>query len=235
MPPWNIEQTRTLMADRHGSEQPELANNCLRSVTERMRHARYHFQEARRLLKEAIDDRLPIESIYLVTWPTQAEERSAFNSCLMMVEANAIACAQAIHSIADNLAHVVYFAMGMNLGARALRERDVTILRVIAELEANQPRYADVAKTLKTFLAEPSFIAVEAFVNVAKHRGYSETRLNIDPPGRASPYILEFGAFAYRDVAHPEREIEEVLAPAYAATSRAVVETGDAINLVLLR
>lgn len=233
MPRWNIEQTRTLIAARHGRQQLELSRNCLRSVTERLRHARYHFQEAWRLLKENIDDRISTESIYLVTLSTESDEWNTLDNCLMSVEANAIACAQAVHSIADNLAHVVYFALGMNLGSIALREHDVTIHRVTAELEENMPHCSDVANALNTLMMEPAFVAVEAFVNVAKHRGFSETRLNIDPPERDSPYILELGAFAYRKVPYPEREIEDVLAPAYAAASEAVVEIGNAINAAL--
>lgn len=187
------------------------------------------------MLKEHIDARLPSESIYSITWPVDPEERSSLDSCFMMVEAHAIACAQAIHAIADNLAHVVYFALGVNLGTNALQERDVTIHRVISTLDAHVPNSAEVTHSLCTLLGDPSFQAVDAFVNVTKHRGFAATRLNVDPPDSTAPYTLEFGAFAYRDVPRPEREIEDVLAPAYSAASRAVVETGNAVNVLLSR
>lgn len=232
---WDISETRRLIEQHHGSEQLRSARYCLRSVTERLRHAQYHFQEAKSLLKENIDDRLEAESIHMLAWPAEPDKWNALDHYLMKVEANMIACAQAIHSIADNLAHVVHFALGLNFGPLALKERDISIHSVAAVLAARAPKYAEVEHSLRTFLAESSFATVSAIVNVTKHRGFVESRLSIEPPDHQGPYAIEFGAFAYRGEKYPEREIEEVLAPAYAVASRAVVDTGNAINLVLSR
>lgn len=230
---WEIAETRTLIELRHGLSQLRLSQHCLRSVTERLRHARYHFQEARGLLKSRIDDRLSTKSIYTLTWPTDGESWNELDNCLMRVEANAIACAQSIHSIADILAHVVYFALALNLERKPLREQDVSFVSVRLAL-ALAPKLAGVLRPLDALESEASFTAVEAIVNHSKHRGIVEPRLSIEPPNAVAPYAFEFGAFTYRNVQYAEREIEQVLAPAYEAASKAVVSTGIELNAVLL-
>ena len=233
MPTWDIRLTRTLMKSRHGQQQSAQARNCLRSVNERLRHARYHYQEAKRILKETIDDRLQSESIYSLTWPTTAEQQSEMDHCLMKVEANVIACAQAIHSVADNLAHVVVFSLGLNLGAKALRENEINIHKVADVLAAKDQNFVPLLSCLKALIDDPAFKAIEAFVNVTKHRGYPETRINVGPHEDGTPYVFEFGAFEYRAVTYQERDIEKVLFPAYEAASKAVVSSGNAINAAL--
>lgn len=231
---WDIALTRELIGKKHGSTQIDLMRNCLRSVSERQLHARYHFQEARSLMAGQIDTRLPKESIYKITWPTTAEDRMAFQNCFMKVEAHVIACAQAIHAIADNLAHVAYFALGVNLGPHSMQERDVTLRTVVSVVKAHYVNAAEVAAILGVLRDDQAFQIVDAFVNIAKHRGFAETQINIEPPNSQAPYRLEFGSFSYRDTSHPERDIEEVLAPSYASVSQAVVQCGNAVNTVLL-
>ena len=233
MPRWDIAQTRSLVSAEFGVAQVERMRHCLRSVCERQRHARFHFQEARRLMQGHIDARLPHESIYQITWPTQAKDRIAFDNCFMKVEAHVIACAQATHALADNLAHVAYFALGVNLSPHALGESQVTLHRVISVLAAHFRLCDAVTEVLRELTAESAFQSIDAFVNTTKHRGFAETRISVDPDDGQIPYKLEFGSFEYRETTHPERDIEKVLLPSYAKVSQAVVCCGNAINAVL--
>lgn len=230
---WHISETKRLIEQRHGNNQLQLAQHCLRSVNERLRHARYHYQEAKHILKERIDDRLACHSIHALTWATKAESRDALDDCLMKVEAHMIACAQAIHSIADNLAYVVYYALGLNLPPHSIKVNAVTIRRIAQVLSEKEAPFTAIASPLQALLSEQSFATVDAMVNVTKHRGFSESRLSIEPPDRQTPYAMEFGAFSYDDKEFPAREIEDILAPAYAAASRAVIDTGNALNATL--
>lgn len=229
MPRWEIALTRQLIEQRYGREQLYRARHCLRAVHERQRHARYHFKEVKRLLKARIDDRLETESIHAVALFPSPEEWATLDDCLMMVEANMIACAQSIHSILDPLAHVVYFALGKNLGPKPLKEYDINVHSVIAALAAQAPTHMEIKCKLETLIKESSFVVLNDIVKSSKHRGIVEPRLSIEPSGRDVPYIMEFGAVA----GQPEREFEEVLAPAYEAVSRIVIDTGNAINSAL--
>ena len=235
MPRWNISETRKLVEARYGRAQITLARHCLRSVTERLRHGQYHFQEARALLKSHIDDRLPSESIYTLAWPTDPEAWSDLDHCLMKVEAHMIACAQAVHSLADTLAHVVYYSLGLNSSPTELLEQVVSVDTVLEALATLSPARSAVAAPLASLRTDPAFVLVAAIVNHSKHRGFPESRLSIEPAHTEAPYAMEFGAFAYKKQQYAEREIAEALAPGYEAASRAVVDTGNAINHVLFQ
>ena len=184
-------------------------------------------------MESYVGDRLPNESIYQITWPTKTEDRIEFDYCFMKVEAHIIACTLAIHSLADNLAHVAYFALGINLKEHSLPEHQVTLDSVIKVVTLHDASAACVVASLARLREEPAFQVVEAFVNVAKHRGFQETRIGVEPPDDHALYQLEFGAFAYRDKKHPDQSIKGVLQPSYEAASRAVVDCGNAINALL--
>jgi len=179
-----------------------------------------------------IDDRLETESIHVLTWLTELEARDEFDHCLMRVEANSLACAQAVHSVADNLAHVVHFALGFNLISIPPRESSVSFLTV-KRLVAARPKYAAVLESLAELADDVSFGEMTAIVNHSKHRGIVEPRLSVEPPGAERPYHLEFGSFSCGGRDRAEQEVQQVLAPAYAAASSAVVNTGIAINALL--
>jgi len=122
MPPWNLEETREHVERRYGDIQLQVVRKCLESVVDRQRYAGYHFHEHKRLLAEHIDAKLASKSIYEITLPFNSQQQSDLDFCLTRVRANIVACIQSTHSLADILAHVVYFALGMNLRGNALPE-----------------------------------------------------------------------------------------------------------------
>ena len=230
---WEIAETRRLIELRHGPAQLHLARYCLRSATDRQAHARYHFQEAKKILAEHIDARLDTQSIYDLTWPTDPESWGELTHCLMKAEANIIACAQCVHSLGDILAHVVYYGLGLNLQPRVLRERDVSLSNVHQKVSGNL-LFAEVAGSLAALASDDSYKSLDAVVNHSKHRGLVGQTLSVEPTGSNEPYALEFGAFSYRDIAYAGSEVQNILAPAYEMVSRAVVATGNALNRALL-
>jgi len=126
----------------------------------------------------------------------------------------------------------VHFGLGLNLGAEPLHDHLVNLSKVEAATSSN-PAFHGVARCLTDLSSNSAFVAVEAVVNHSKHRGLIEPRLSVEPSGSTKPYEMDFGAFTYRSVAYAEQEVTKVLAPAYEAASKAVVDTGNAVNAVL--
>lgn len=230
---WDIAETRDQMVALFDSGQLVLARNCLRAVDVRFRHSQYHFQEIQRLLRAHFDDRLEITDMVSLTFFPGPEEQNALEACLIRVEAHMIACAQSIHSVADALAHVVYYGIGGNLSPNPLAEGRISLGSVVVRLQERGPSCLEIEQALATLRADPGFDHIDAIVNYGKHRGLPDPRLQIGPEGSDSPYAMEFGGFEFRSKRHADTEFEAVLAPAYAATSRAVVDTGRAINRFL--
>jgi len=83
---------------------------------------------------------------------------------LAMAEANVLACAQAIHTIPDSLAHVLYYALGLNLEASKLEHREISVGSVTKRLPANSDPYSLVLRLLSEF-KEGHFKALSDIVN----------------------------------------------------------------------
>lgn len=196
-----------------------------------MNHARYHFQEARSILREAIDARLEGRSIYQIVLPApEWEGGTDLTFPLMKVEANVIAAALSIHSIVDILAHVVYFSLALDRQPTAPKRRGVSMNTVRKFLdEAGQ--YKDILRQLKLLATAPELRPVAKIANHTKHHGLVESVVRVEPTNGSSPYSFEFGKFP--GLSDGEREVEAVIGPAYLRTSEAVVRTGNAINAAL--
>jgi hypothetical protein len=229
---WHIESTRKLLQSRYGSRQLAIARNALRAVTVRLDHAQYHFGELRRLLREHIDDKLQERDIYSVAMPW-GKEWAALQAGLVEVEAHMVACAQSVHSVPDALAHVAYYSAGLNLRQASLREDKVSLKTLLNARLLYATGHAAVEEELRNLAAEPAFSALDAVVNYAKHRGLPDPALQLEPEDHPAPYAMQFESFNYGGVTRPRVEVESLLAPAYASVSKAVVNTGNAINACL--
>lgn len=228
---WDIWRTRLLIEQRHGHDQLELARHSIRSVTERMNHARYHYQEARSILRDAIDARLEDGSAYQIVLP--APDWVGGNDLtfpLMKAEANLIAAALSIHSIGDILAHVVYFALAINCQFGAPQGRKVSLGTVRSFLK-QAAQFPEVRALLDRAASLPELRPVAKIANYTKHHAFVESVLSFEPEGRSEPYAFEFGRFP--GVEKCDREIEAILGPAFERTSEIVVRTGISINEVL--
>lgn len=232
MTQWNIQLSRNLIKQRHGVAQLALARNALRAVTVRLDHARYHFLELKRLLREHIDDQLVEQNLYDIALPG-GKGWDALQEGLVKVEAHMIACAQSVHAVPDALAHLAFFAAGLNFAQKPLREENVSIKTLLANSTLVAAGHGAVQVALRELADNPSFAALEAAVNYAKHRGLPDPALQLEPEDHPGPYAMQFESFAYGGVVRPRVEVERMLAPAYVAVSQAVVRTGNAINACL--
>lgn len=232
---WHIEKTRELVCRQYGAAQLALVRPSMRSVLARMDHARYHFREARAVLQQTIDERFDREKLYDAVLFVDPQGWQAIENGLIKVEAHMMASAQAIHAVADTLAHVVYFSLGLNL-PKPWKDREVDLRKVMEAvngLRQNRPSYQAVFSVLETLRSNDPFKAVHAIVNHSKHRGIPEPVLALQDDNSDRLYDMQFGHFMYDDSYQPRTEIKELLEPAYAAVSRAVIDTGNAINEVL--
>lgn len=233
MPPWNLQETRDQVERRYGNAQLQVISKCLESIVDRQRYAGYHFHEHQRLLSAHIDDRLVSKSIYEITLALEPKEEGELDLCLTQVSANIVACIQSMHSLADILAHVVYFALGLNNGANKLKEQNISIGSV-ADLLRKMPEFGELTKILEGISTHPDFVYLNALVNHCKHRSIVGTVLSVDPPTDGKPpYALLFDEFTYREIPYARRDINPFLEPTYAWLSQEVVNCGNALNQLL--
>lgn len=219
---WDLEETRRLVEKNFDKLQRERFNSYTKPFNHRFSHGQYHFQEIERLLREAIDEKLvekDIVQLLLVDF-------NQFQPTLIKIEAHMIACAQAIHSITDIFAHAVYFALGLNLTDKPLKDKDINFKNVINSI--NESRFRVVRESMTELLAHDLYKDLENLVIQGKHRGLDEPTIVVKLENQIKPYTLHFsGKF------QSESEFQGVLSPIYVMTSQMTVRTGILINQVL--
>jgi hypothetical protein len=129
---WNLEELKTDVNALYGSQQRERLAIVLNSIAARQLHARFHFQESKRLINESLECRDEQSVLADLILGADPEAYQKFTTFRMYAEAHVIACVQSLHSISDILGHAIYFALGWNLpGSKNLSARRVT-LHIIA-------------------------------------------------------------------------------------------------------
>lgn len=231
---WHIARTRSLIEDAFGRDQLELARPSLKSVVDRQEYARYHYQEAMRLLARFTDEYLMRMPLIAVIWSNDHNDQLAFEELMTQLGAHSIACVQSIHALPDILAHMLYFSLGLNRFA-GLKEQNVNATTVTAVLKADSA-HVELAHCLDRLTSGDCFNHLAALANHSKHRSIVQPQLNEDLSGlRTDCHEVRFSSFAYKGTAFPEVTIKSLLEPEYARCAELVVGTGEKLNHVLSR
>ncbi|MFA7270062.1 MAG: hypothetical protein WC073_12005 [Sterolibacterium sp.] len=231
---WDIDETREHIRRLFGDDQLELAKPCLRSVVDRQTYARIHFQDARAKIDSYTQTTLQDASLFEVTFG-DSEAWVEFNIFLREVGAHLTACVQSIHAVPDILAHAIYYSLGLNQAAGALKARDICAGSVLRLLR-REPQLKAITSLLESLVSAETFSHLAALTNQAKHRSIVFPSLNEDLTGtREKRHMVAFPAFVYDDNPFPQVFADDFLAVEYERSSRCVVETGIELNAVLQR
>ena len=236
---WDLEATRTLAGrqfedDEVAHAQVALLRPCLNSIAQRRFFANYHFFECKRLLRENIDEKLPHPPIFDIRYQFDPEHQAEMTACELRAAAHVVACLQNLHCLADTLAHVVWYAYGLNRIPEPIEEHRVTISRVTTALKSKE-RYGGVRKALKELLGDSDFSYLDAVVNRSKHRSVIAPNLVFDMRDEERPtYYLELPAFRHKKVEHHALVVDQSLEPLYLSIVAKVIACGNALNDSLL-
>lgn len=229
---WDMSLTRELVRARWGDEELEALRPVLRAVTTRLIHARIHFQDYQRLVNEHL--RQPLETgtpWWELMWMSEEKGIGASNYFFVAAEGYVYASVQAQHAIADNLAHVVYYSLGWNVGQRIPLSK-VSLVAVRAQLAletATLPELAPLQQQLEALCTAPAYEALSDVTNHIKHHGGLPVRVGWGE-SEETPYEVLLSAFSRKQQTQPPREIAAFLEETYDTMSRAVVTTGQALN-----
>lgn len=229
---WHVSRTRSLIESAFGREQLNLARPSLKSVADRLDYARYHYQEAMRLVTQFAERYLAHQPLIAVIFSNDGDERFAFEELMTQLGAHTIACVQSIHTLPDILGHLFYFSLGLNR-LSVLKEQNITAAAV-RELLQGKAQYSALADALEQLTGQGSFGHLAALANHSKHRSIVQPQLNEDLTGlREDRHEVRFSSFTYKGTTFPEVSVKALLEPEYARCSQLVVRTGEDLNDVL--
>ena len=230
--PWDLEATRRTAEALHGRDQLELLRGPLRSVVDRQVYARIHFQDARAILDKYVVEKLADSSLIEVTFAAKPEVYAEYTTVLRQVSAHLVACVQSMHALPDILAHVLYYALGLNLKS-PLQARSVSAKSVVKELRKAQESIG-LAELLDNVWNQGQFRQLDALANHSKHRSIIFPALNEDWTGeRPERYVVVFAAFEYEGALFPQVIAREFLEAEYNRISPATIAVGNELNRLL--
>jgi len=210
----------------------ELAEPSLHSANQRLRFAHYHYNAAADLLTE-FSSAAPDAAVLRLPWSPDQDERAEYSHFRDKVAANAVACVQSLHAIADLLANGVFHALNLGRFGKPIKASQIDSTRALERLDM-QAEFRAIAVVLREMLDNASFVHVDALSNQAKHRSITPIALNEDVTGlREQRFELRFSAFNRGDKAFGEAEVRTLLSPAYDAASHAIVATGIELTRLL--
>lgn len=171
---WESQETKELTGRLHGAAQHLLIGPVIRAVAVRLAHVQIHYSDYQSLFKKHFTDRLgEFEALALLCGGDGSDEVGANNLFFIRTEAHVYASLQALHAIADNMAHVVYYALGWNLDQK-LSLGAVSFHKVLEQLNlatrSGEP-LSHIAAAFEVLKVDPDFKALENATNHIKHHG----------------------------------------------------------------
>lgn len=230
MTTWDLQETRKTVERIYGRDQLQLIAPCLRSVADRQGYAYVHYQDFRKLLEDYLKsnaEHLPETFLY---WTSLDGGQEEFDEFILRVGAQVTACVQSLHSIPDILAHVIYFAIGLNLD-NSIDAHKVNVGSVSQKLQLI-PGAVELRRILNSFKDGGAHLS--ALANRAKHRSVVLPSFSEDWTGqRAERHTILIQRFEHDGVAYPEVMAKSFLQNEFDRTTKLFVQAGIQLNMLL--
>jgi hypothetical protein len=200
---WDIQRLRELVERVHGAAKLETIRPHIDSVDWKIRIASFHAYSARRAFDQLFDADEGDVSIVFAKMFSGGAERIPFLDAKIAYEAHVIACAQAMHSVADLLARVVAIAINVT----PLSDGDVTFDTIKTNIPAGPLK-----DSITRLRGLKEFRYMRDFVNQSKHISLVASGYSIDLTGKASrAHGVRFDSFSVGNTTHPDKWGEDFL------------------------
>lgn len=229
---WDMIQTRELVGRKHGPDQLAALRPVMRAVNTRLIHARIHHRDYQGMieshLEKPIQDGIPV---WELMWKSDEDFIGANNLFFVTCEGYVYACVQAMHAIADNLAHVAYYALGWNIEdlPPLRRVSMVTILERLRREAPSSPNLLPIQQAFDELAKDPHYKTLADVTNHLKHHGGLPVHVSWEPSENV-PYQVLLGSFLRNEQTHPQREVTEYLEDTHLIMSKAMVKIGCTLN-----
>jgi hypothetical protein len=230
---WNRKKLEDDIEILFGKDQLKLLSPCLETIEEKEFYATYHLNEVERLINEELK-KIALDNAKLTEISYDEDSKESKNAHLVIKKSGAhiIACLQSLHSLADVLAHVIYYALNMdNVAKTKMDTRRINAYSVLEKLDL--VGNANLIKTnYDSLIKDDEFVYLSANVNRSKHRSIIKRKfwINMDPNKEYSANSLEFYKFEFNGKPHAQRRVVEFIKNEHSRIDTLVNEIGNEIN-----
>jgi hypothetical protein len=231
MLPWDKRETGHLIERVFGRAQAKLAEESMRSVTDRQSFSSFHFAEVQRLVRDFERRHMAGTATILELHAAGAEKKErAFQRLMIEAGAHATAALQSLHALPDIFAHVLYFATAQDKRECALDEAKVSAPSVARCLQTDA-RFLSLAAPLKALQSGAGWKHLAAISNSSKHRSVVRASYNEDWTGtRAQRREIQFSEFRKGSSAFPSTGVKALLEPEYVRLMSKIIEAAHLLN-----
>ena len=226
LPPWNLAALRDAVERVHNRDLSRLAYECAQSISKRQMYMKYHYAEAKRLVVTELEGIDPEQVLMSYVLPVDTAQYHEFHHRRLQAEASLLALLQCIHATADNLGHVVYYAMNFEADpSRRIQPHRISIHSVLDLLLAGPLKNA-----IANFIDDPEFKHVAAIVNCSKHRSVISASVSVSFVQDVESHGLRFDGFHYKGGWYSPRWAMQFVTAAFDATQRHLLQVGALLN-----
>jgi hypothetical protein len=227
---WDVSQTRELVHQRFGAGQLAMIRPVLRAVNVRLHHAAMHYAGLKAVTARNLDEPIRQGATTCDLMDAEGDEPGATNLFFITCEMHLYGAIQALHAVADNLAHVLYYGLGWNVEGKPSKVSLNSVWDRMRQLSQGQhPMLKPVFQCVNELKLAPPFKVLEDATNHIKHHGGLHATVSWDPCPDC-PYELRLSAFQRQDMNYPQQEVVTFLKQTHMVMSQAVVHTGCALN-----
>lgn len=229
MTTWHLKTFRDLVNLHCGPADADPAKQAADSVAWKLTLAGYHSDESRHAFAKITPDAVEAAKQLLVV-AQGGEAARPFREAAFVSEAHLIACAHALHSTGDILAHAAYFATLP--GPTRLPEHRITMPTVMDALRPHATHQAILAG-LEAMRTSTAFKYVDAYVNVSKHRRLLNLRASVEFDPAGARHGLRVRPFTYKGDQFPETWSETMTMDYRTELETMIFVVGNELNAFL--
>jgi hypothetical protein len=231
---WNHGDLYRAVLAKYGDQYAEELKSIIYSFPWKFLIAEYHIQEAR----DSLSRKLAGDEVEGQIRLTKAmfgglddAEMEKIGKLLCENEAHIIAYAQTVHSVADNLASIIYYSINFKKEFKGFKKTVYYLENIRDQLNINN-KYYELVEKIDTLLECNEFKYLKAFTNTVKHRQLLDHRLSISLI--SSDHTLVFNKFRYKCETYPAKKGKDLIDSDYRKLKKLYLEIGISVNNVLI-
>lgn len=223
---WKLADLADAVNSKFGADQRNLLVPVLQSITDRRGFASFHHQQARKLITPHLVDKDNADRLKLEVG-VSADNGASYRIAKQQACARIVASLQSVHCLADTLAHVIYFSLGLNLSShKAHKERDIS-LPWMEKVLGKLPDLGEISHAVVQLKDHEDFRYLDDVVNRSKHRSVVRAGVtqHLDESAQ-TPWTLELQSFERESTAipHPSRPVDPFLTEEFSRQTRLTFE-----------
>ena len=237
---WNHGDLYRAVLAMYGDEYAKELKPIIHSFYWKFRIAEYHIREAKDVFtRKLADDEVQrqVKLLKAMFGGLGDAEMEQIGNLLLENEAHIIAYAQTVHSVADNLASIIYYSVNFKKEFKEFKQDKYYLSDIKNELQKKQI-YDEIVKKIDNLLMSKEFDYLSAFTNTIKHtRLLDHDTLTIAMISTEN-HGLVFNTFRYKkdkkDKIYQQKNANKIIDSEYYQLKRLYLEIGIAVNNVLI-